>query len=279
MRYEAGQGGGWLGVFSLPVIRHLFNHEGHPECRLGVSVNAINQTMAAQEDWDVLEGFYDGMDDKFTLDGIRGYLNLSLRGGVFSMAPLREKMDEHVHLDRLKCSVEVGVTSRKPFHYFGLRDDQAKTDAQWRDWVQGSSAIAFLMQTIETDLPDGSVADLRDGGHMHSVPWFPELNEGDTWDVIVHHPMDAHNTEVPPPSGCGRLVDELRWVAWVHFHNGHWEAMRRIRRVVYEHGVTVRIWAPSRPLGDMLDASKEAMDMRYDAGREAVRRGPVILRP
>lgn len=275
MRCIYGQGGGWLGRFSLPIWQHLFDTEGHADEYAGTSVSALHASLAGQGDLARAEQLWDGIDDGCPWDGIEGFTGLALRRGLWNMRGLDKKIRSLLRLEAIERPVHVGVCSREPFEHHTLCSKQARSARQWESWVSASARIAFVFQPIDVRLPDGRLISGRDGGHLYSVPPCPELRPGDRIDVLLHHPLDAAASEVPH-LGHNELIGELRWLLWVHFATGHWEALRRFHALA-ETGVDVRLWAPAVSLGEMLDARKETLDRRHNLGIEAIRRGPVRL--
>ncbi len=273
--YIAGQGGGWLGRFSLPIWHHLMSVTPPDELAevLGCSVSALHATLASQGELELADELWAEIDDDFTLDGIKGFTGLSLKGGIWNMKKLRKKIAAMAHPRGTPC--RVGVTTREPFRHHSLSNRDARGPKQWQDWVAASAAIAFVFQPVPIKIGGKSYSG-RDGGHLFSVPWIPyELRPGDTIHMLMHNPVDANVSDVPP-AGKNKLLGELKWTTWAHTKTGHWEALRRAEKLAGE-GVNVHLWAPSEPLGDMLDASREVLDHRDKLGKKAVRSGPITL--
>lgn len=271
MREIMEQGGGWKGAFGVPILRELHDRYGLADCYAGTSVGAINTAMAAQGKLRQAEAFWSGIHDDFPLDGIKGYLSFSLRGGLFSMKPIRKKLDAHLTRADLKRPLRVGVSRRSPFEYRELHVNAAASDEIARDYVQASAAIAFVMQPVVT-VVDGEKWDARDGGHWQTLP-HPLLGSTEV-HAIVHHPLDL--AAETPHERKNELVGELEWLVWSAFHAGHARDLGMLRAEA-ERGVKVHVWAPLRPLGGTLDSSAEALAMRTEEGEAAVRRGPVML--
>lgn len=272
--YVYGQGGGWLGRFTLPIWVHLMA-EGTPDEVGGASVSALHATLAAQGDLDKGEELWDAIDDNTPMDGIKGFTGLSLKRGVWHMKGLHRKIEKIVKVRRVRIPCRVGVCTREPFAHHSLAAADARGKKQWQNWVSASARIAFVFRPIDIRI-GGKKYSGRDGGHMFSVPWIPhELRPGDRVDFLLHNPLDAHESDVPD-LGENKLLGELKWLLWAHFKTGHWEILRRAETLAKE-GVDVRLWAPPVPLGDMLDGRKETLDERDELGKAVVRAGPIRL--
>lgn len=268
------QGGGWLGRFGTPILRGLARDEGPPDQYGGVSVGALNVAMAAQGSWKALDKLWDGIDDGFALDGIRGYTRLALnKGGVWSIKPLFKKIVRNTSLTDIRTPCFFGVTTRDPFAYLNLHTGDMNRDARLHRAIAGSAAIAFVFQPVPMNI-DGEKRSVRDGGHMHSIPWVPTVEPGDRIDVIVHHPLDA-SVEVPDEHK-NQLVSELEWLVWAQFHNAHYHGLMRMQQLADE-GADVRVWAPHVPLGGMLKADRETLEWRESLGQACYERGPIRL--
>lgn len=275
--YVYGQGGGWLGRFSLPIWIHLMR-ELQAEADDGVlhlggcSVSALHATLASQGELDKAEDLWAGINDGFALDGIKGFTRLSLKQGIWSMKPLQKKIAQLAH-NRGPIPCRVGVVLREPFRHHSLANTDARNAKQWQEWVAASAAIAFVFRPVPIKI-GGKTYSGRDGGHLFSVPWIPyRLRAGDTVHMLLHNPLDANVSDVPK-LGSNKLLGELKWTTWAHTKTGHWEALRRAERLAAE-GVHVKLWAPPEPLGEMLDGDKATLDHRDRLGRDVVKRGPV----
>ena len=284
MWFIFGQGGGWLGIFTLEVwlfltsggVKHPSGLDLPPDVFGGTSVNALQAGAAAQDDLALVDDFWLNINDHFPYDGISGYTKLSLCEGIWSMKPLKKKIDDIIDIDKITTPCHVGIVTKRPAYHYSAASEDAGSSQQWRDQIAASAAIATVFEPTECEI-DGKKYVGFDGGHLLSVPWIPyELRPGDRVDFLLHNPLDAHESDVPPDTWWP-LWGNAMWALWIHTKGGHWEVLRRAKRLA-EAGVDVYLWAPDEPLGDMLDGRGDTLAARRDKGKELVKRGPIRVR-
>lgn len=284
MWFVFGQGGGWLGIFTLPVwvhltsgsVRHPSGEDRGPDVFGGTSVNALQSAAAAQNDLELVDGFWAAINDHFPYDGISGYTKLSLCEGIWSMKPLHRKIDEIIDLDKVTTPCHVGIVTKRPAYHFSVCSEDAEDSKQWGAQIAASAAIATVFEPVTCRIGTAEYSGF-DGGHLLSVPWIPyELRPGDRVDFLLHNPLDAHESDVPPDSWWP-LWGNAVWALWIHTKCGHWEVLRRAKRLA-ESGVDVYLWPPPEPLGDMLDGRGDTLAARREKGDALVKSGPIRVR-
>lgn len=274
MRVLCLSGGGFKGAVQLPVLARLLRTEGRRyDLIQGVSVGAINGAMASQGDLDALDRVWDGIDDGFAYDGVRGYLSVAILGlrAVYSLRPLRRKLRTYLHCDRLQVPLGVGVVVRNTGEYHTLRYDaqhQVDRGVGFQEAVLGSSAIAPLMEPQEVAL-DGRPCLLSDGGHVHILPPPPrEATEVDAvFTLPVHRPWLAASSE-------DDIFAASAWAVENQFTLGCARDFEDLKRRAVDGGLKVRVYAPPEALGGLLKADAATIRERKRVG-EAMAGSPV----
>ena len=148
--YVYGQGGGWLGRFTLPLWQHIMA-EGAPEMGKadpdevgGTSVSSLHAALASQGDLDKADELWADIDDHNALDGIKGLTGLSMKRGLWNMKGLQARIESLVH-NRGPIPCRVGVCTREPFECHSLANTDAASAKQWQKWVGASTRSAFVL--------------------------------------------------------------------------------------------------------------------------------------
>ncbi len=263
-------GGGFKGAFQVPIIKELLKQEQF-DLILGVSVGAINGCLAAQDDLDVLDRFWDQINDRCGYNGVSGFLSLSAhRGkGFFSLRPLEEKVKKFISLDKIKTPFGCGATIREEKRYLNLYSNDMKSDKELHDAIIGSSAIAGLMEPKVAKI-NGERVTLSDGGHIHVLPLPTESALEIT--AIANFPLT--NKKV-----CTRKVDGLfesiSWAFEMSLEASHHLDLE-ILKGFSNKGASIKIFAPEKDLGSLIGASKEDIEERMQHGLEMFKK-PIFL--
>ena len=271
MRILALGGGGLRTAFQVPIVERLLDEYSY-DLIVGISAGAVNGALAASGRVDWLRDEWEGIGTRMPLTGVSGLWSVSGRpwSSLFSLGPLRRRLVEQVSLDDLHTPLACGVVVRETHAYRALISSNMTEDRQLHGAITASSAIAGLMPPVRLKDARGSWT-LVDGGHRHSVPPVPSpwAERMTHLDAIYCMPLETHEEPVRPA-----LLHAMAWALENHLESFKALDLERMRlRAV--HGVHVRIWAPSVPIGRVLDARPDVIQQRLRLGEEA-RAQPVL---
>jgi predicted acylesterase/phospholipase RssA len=144
-------------------------------------------------------------------------------------------------------------------------------DRQLRAAIVASSSIAGLMPPVAFH-GDVTAASRYDGGHRHCVPPIPSarLPEVDHLDVVSCAPLHSTEDDIHP------AVHAMLWAFENHAEIAWRLDLDRLMAVHRDRGVSVRIYAPARPLGGMSDARPPTIEARIRQGEAALGQ-PLVL--
>lgn len=273
MRLLCLGGGGLRGAFQVPILEALLAEHDY-DLILGVSSGAMNGALAAQGDVQRLRAAWESSSSRDSMRGVPGAFALSRQPwhGAFSLRPLRKRLETSVRLERIGTPFGCGVVLRETGEYRVLMASEMTGDRQLHDAVVASAAIAGIFPPVT--LHDGGRRwTMSDGGHRHNVPPVPKADE-----AAVHH-VDAVFTAPldPPPVVAHRdLAHSMAWAFENFLELTRLLDVERLRKLRDSRGVSLGVYAPSRPTGGILDAHPETIEARLRAGEEALR-SPVEL--
>ena len=267
-------GGGWKGAFQLDIIKYLMN-EYYFDLILGTSVGAINGIMAAQDKLDVLEQYWALLNDRFSLNGVNGFLKPAAWKckGLYSLDPLMQFIKKEVSLTKLKTDFGCGITLRETKKYINqtyMPSISNTQDHHLHAAIHASSAIAGLMEPAKI-FHNGKQYTGSDGGHMHACP-IPFGFKPKRIIAVVNYPLEPQPQET---SEIDYLLDSFLWAFDMQMQIAHKHDLLTLEEFK-EAGSEVIIYAPEKDLGGTLDAKKETLLYRREEGRKALAR-PVIL--
>jgi len=256
-------GGAFRGAIQVPIIEHLkLTHKY--DAVYGVSVGAINGAMFAQDDLVNLRELWDNIND------VSGFLSLKWYwpfNGLYSMNPMRKKIERYLKLDKMKIPFHAGVVSFTDGEYRNMPSKDMETNLELWDAVQASSCMAGIM--VPPIIPiDGSPHVGCDGGFRNIMP-IPEDMDYDYLDVVLCTPIDRiKNKEFSKIDVFNIFKRTLEILEDEVFD-------KDILQLVESRSI-VRIFSPNEYPGDSLDASKEIINFRYELGKRAIS-NPIIL--
>lgn len=268
MRILCLGGGGLRGAFQVPILEALLAEHEY-DLILGISSGAMNGALVAQGDVERLRPAWESTSSRDSLRGVPGAYALSRHPwrGAFTLGPLRRRLRNNVRLDRIRTPFGCGVVVRETHQYRLLMAADMTEDRQLHDAVVASGAIAGLFPPVTWRDPAGTWT-ASDGGHRHNVPPVPKSCE-----TRVRH-VDAIFTaplRLPPARAHGDLVHSVAWAFESYLELTRLLDVERLRKLRDARGVTLGIYAPSRPTGGILDAHPETIRARLHAGEEALR--------
>jgi predicted acylesterase/phospholipase RssA len=258
-------GGGFRGAVQVPVIDHLCNLHQY-DAIYGTSVGALNGVMAAMGKLDELWDLWNGVD------GIGGFLKICLLPikGLYSMKPMRKKIEQHVRLKDLQCEFHAGLVSLNDGEYYNMCSSEMKRNKELWDAIQGSSCIVPMMIPISMQI-SGEEHVVADGGFRNIIP-VPKKHEFDHVDVVSCTPLEriTKRIEYSPFifNNAGRGIEIMEDEIFDRDYKDILSSLSKEGQVV--------IYAPQEDPGRSFKASRSDIKRRYELGREALKH-PVVL--
>ena len=257
-------GGAFRGALQVPVMEYLKENYKY-DAVYGVSVGSINGAMFAQDDLRTLRRIWDSVNGLDEFLASRWYWPWY---GLYSMKPLRRKLKEHVSLSKMNIPFEAGVVSFTDGEYRNLSTENMKSDVELWNAIQSSSCIAGIMIPSYIQM-EGKQHIGVDGGFRKSIP-IPKGVSYDYLDVVtctqinkVKSKIDFKNMDV-----VSLLVRAVEILEDEIFYKDVFDLV--------ETDAEVRIFSPNQNPGNLLDASKEMIEYRYELGQESIL-NPLIL--
>jgi len=302
MRLLWGGGGAWKGMFSVPIATHLWEQslleEDPYDAAGGTSVSAINMSMVVQEKFDALRGFWGELDTKNPIPGgIPGFIRCRIReivlfyltlswvrdtfvwlrwfpklvdmpDSLFDNAPVRKKLMKNVDPKEFRIPLAVGIVNWTTGAHETQIIDSATPRSLAVDWIVASTAMAGIFNpTVQGG------QEKYDGGHHHVMPPVPEQwLPSDLTELSVDFIMHQVVGDYPGQAGSIAVPDFLERFLWVLEQALHVAVMEDYEdmRELASAGARVRGWSPPFHLGGMLDASKDTLTMREEAGLDSL---------
>ena len=259
-------GGAFRGAVQLPVIEYLFKEHEY-DAVYGVSVGSINGAMFAQHDLDVLRAFWEDVD------GLKDFLTLKWYWpfiGIYSMRPLRKKLNENVFLDRIKIPFTAGIVSFTDGEYYNLSTEYMERDKQLRDAIEASSSMAGIMVPPKIKIFEKTHV-AADGGFRNIIP-IPKESCYDYLDVVTCTPLDR--MKMREQKFYTRDVISL-FIRGVDIMQDEVFDKDLLELGNCEDS-TVRIFSPQANPGSPFDATNETIQYRFELGEEAIL-NPILL--
>lgn len=258
-------GGAFRGAVQVPIIEKLFE-ENKYDSVYGVSVGSLNGSMFAQHELIDLRNFWD------EITSLKGHLSSRWYwpfNGIYSMNPLRKKLESNLSLEKIKIPFYAGVVSGTTGEYFNLGTNDMKKDSQLWDAVQSSSCIAGVM-IPGTFIHDNVEHIGFDGGYRSTIP-IPK-NEYKHFDIVTCTPLDRMKMKV---EFYKKDIISLAIRGIEIFQDEVFD--RNLFTLEHSAAESITVYSPTEYPGDSLDASSEAIRFRYKLGEEALLK-PYILK-
>lgn len=254
----AASGGGFKGAFQVPILQQLINDKV-PDLILGVSVGALNGVMASQMDFDKLYSIWETADQSSFLNRFKNFFRLSVNRGLFSLDPIREKLQKTVKLSDLQIPFGCGAVSRVDNDYKTFLSKNMSCNKELHDAVIASCAISGLIEPIDIRIGN-TVHVMSDGGHKHTIPSIPD---GVTdLDVILCDPI---NDLQHCGSHSHSLVSSVAWAFDIAMQNVQKADISKLMDM-HMSGINIRIFYPKVDLGHFLKNDKKIIDFRINMG-------------
>lgn len=258
-------GGAFRGAVQVPVIEELSKRYIYDDV-YGVSVGSINGAMFCQDELINLRKIWDDTDN------LGGFLKMQWYwpfGGLYSMKPLRKKLEKYISLKKMKTTFHAGTVSATDGEYYNLSTDKMERDEQIWDAIQASSCMAGIMKP-GTFVYDDQVHIGIDGGFRSIIP-IP-IDEYKHVDVVTCTPLDRMKMK---DDFNKKSIIPLIMRGIEIFEDEVFD--RDLTTLQYSNIKSITVYSPQEYPGESLDASKEAIRYRYKLGEEAFKK-PFVLK-
>jgi predicted acylesterase/phospholipase RssA len=176
-------GGAFRGAVQIPVIEHLINKKSY-DAIYGVSVGSLNGVMTAQGDFNELKNIWDSTNSIYDFLDLKWYWPFQ---GLYSMKPLRSKMEDFISLKKNKVPFYSGIVSGTTGDYFNVSTESLYKDKDLINAVIASSCIAGIMIPQKFN-HDGKEHFGFDGGFRNIIPKADDVY--DEVDVVICTPLN-----------------------------------------------------------------------------------------
>lgn len=259
-------GGSFRGAVQIPVINYL-KQEHDYDAVFGVSVGAINGSMFAQDDLDTLTKMW------HEVDGIKGFLSLKWYfpfQGLFSMKPLRKKIESFVDLSKIKIPFSSGVVSFTDGEYYSLSTEKMTTNKELWQAIEASSCMSGIMVPPEITI-NGEKHIGADGGFRNIIP-VPKKTRFDFVDIVACTPLDRMKMKKEKYYHRDICNTAMRAIEVFEDENFDKDVLELKNT---QHGI-VRIFTPDEYPGSPMEAGKDVIDFRFKLGEKAIK-NPLII--
>lgn len=181
-------GGAFRGAVQIPIIKHLINKNSY-DAIYGVSVGAINGSMIAQDDFNELQKIWSSINSIHDLLYLKWYWPIK---GLYSMQPLKSKLEEHISLKKNKIPFYSGIVSGTTGDYFNVCTNSLYKDKDLINVIIASSCIAGIMIPQKFKY-NGKEHYGFDGGFRNIIPKVDDIY--DEIDVVICSPLNRMKTK------------------------------------------------------------------------------------
>jgi len=259
-------GGTALGAFQVPIVERLVADHGWPSAIAGVSVGAVNASLLCEGRLEDLRATWEEIDGA----GWFQRPNLDLWNGLFSLRPLRRKMERAEAARKIAIDTHVGI--------FDL-GSQVYRSIDLADLAPEQRIDAVIASSTQPGIHERASFEGRwcvDGGVAHVLPLLPGWQKFEAIRAISCSPIGKAR-RTPRAQKDVAQATEQAGIAFEHFVSAIVASdVRRLRR--WSRRVPVSLYAPSswEEIGDPFDASRETIEARLRAGARGAR-SPVTL--
>jgi NTE family protein len=192
-------GGGAKGAFQAGALEHLIKTKGMEfDIVCGVSVGALNGTMVAQGDFDLLKELWYGIRSAKDVYVKRRFWEpiaaLTGASSFYRLTPLRKKIDRLVDVEKIQSrgvELRVGTVSLRSGKY----DAAGQTDSSFKAMLQASATIPVAFEPLNVSQDR---RDVVDGGLRNQTPLGEALELGaDEIVLVLCNPIEASPDEGP----------------------------------------------------------------------------------
>lgn len=260
-------GGASRGAVQIPVINYLAKNY-HYDRIYGVSVGALNGVMFAQEELPALNKLWE------ETDGIESFLSMRWYwpfNGLYSMKPLRKKIQAYVDLKKIKIPFTAGVVSFTDGEYYSISSDTVASTLDLQQAIEASSCMAGLM--IPPKIKINGEEHIGCDGGFRNIIGIPRETNYDYVDIVACTPLDRMKMKGEKfyhRDLCNVVLRSIEVFEDENFDKDIYEIQHS------QHG-EIRIFAPDQYPGTQLDASKETIQFRFELGERAIK-NPIYLK-
>lgn len=257
-------GGAFRGAVQVPVMSHLAQDHEY-DAVYGVSVGALNGVLFAQGQTDLVWNLWNDVRK------VGDFLKISCWpfNGLYSMKPLRKKIEQYADLAKIKIPFSAGLISLNNKEYYSFCTTNMSKNKELWDAIQSSASISGLMKSPEIEI-DGEIHKGADGGFRNIVP-IP-VGTYDYIDVVPCTPLDRGNMKEPKQwntlsllaRGIEVMEDEV-------FDKDYLQVAAKLNP-----GGVMTIYAPLEDTGQQFEATPDIINKRFHLGEDAYRH-PEIL--
>lgn len=258
-------GGAFRGAVQLPVLEYLKEKHEY-DAVYGVSVGSINGILFCQDDLKLLRKIWDDVDGVGQFLKSKWYWPCK---GIYSMTPLRQKLEKYTSLTKVNIPFSAGVVSFTDGEYYNLSSDKMKKDCELWDAIQASACIAGIMVTPEIII-NGEKHIGTDGGFRNIIP-VPNILTYDYLDIVTCTPLDRMKMK---KKFMSRDILSLMLRSIDIFEDENFD--KDILELDRCSSSEIRIFSPSENPGESFSATKEDIQFRYKLGESAIH-NPVII--
>jgi len=255
-------GGGLRGAVQLAVIQYLFDKHEY-DAIYGVSVGALNGVMVAQKEIDLLFELWNSIDDLSGFLSPRWYWPFN---GLYSMNPMRKKIETYVRLDNVQIPFAAGVVSLESGEYYNLHTKDMKGNKHLWDAIQSSSCIVPMMIPSKIRI-NGTVHTGVDGGFRNIIPT-PESGIFEHLDIVVCTPLDRMRMSMEKKTLSNALNYATRGIEIMEDEVFDRDQMQlKLANI----GCGVTLYSPQQDPGPSFEVTKELIEFRIKLGEEAIK--------
>jgi hypothetical protein len=191
---------------------------------------------------------------------------------VYSLAPLRARLEASISLARLRVPLACGVVVGDTREYRNLSSTDMTEDEQLYTAILASGSIAGLMPAMVLHDHRGP-SILYDGGHRHCLPPIPVSLEPHVThiDAVLCAPLERE--KVQHRHG---LAHSVAWAFESVAELSKRLDLDYLRALSKDRNVSVRVYAPTHTLGGLLDGHRKHLRRRIELGEAAIE-NPLVL--
>lgn len=275
-------GGGALGAFQFMAEKYAREVKGYQwDIIAGVSVGALNGMMLAMEQYARLEDLWRNITQEQIFTGkLNFWAILKIAFGaksVYDNAPLRRLIEREYRRELIRTDFRVGSVSLPEGDYKMFRPD----DEGFREAILASTAIPLAWEPVDVSV---QYPDMVDGGVRNISPLGDVLDSEPDEVVIINcfseePPVHRGGLKNAIDIGLQTLEIMLNEILvtdiheFIRINTNVREAAAGNIMLHNDKGKVFKFYdykliEPDEPLGDILDFSREAIEMRMEAGWE-----------
>jgi predicted acylesterase/phospholipase RssA len=291
-------GGAFRGAVQYWVIAHLLKLFRY-KAIYGVSVGSINGAMAAMDKMTLLLDFWNSIDGKSGYLAFRWLywlgkptgmvwllkkLGVRVVAGIYSMAPLKKKLEQYVVIDEFETPFVAGVVDGNTGIYYNMDTRNLRLNRNIVSSILASACMVPYMEPPLLDIEGHKGLEVGfDGGFRNIFPipidevlWLRKQGARVILHAIGCTPLKRLDRIPTGEVISNEIKMGLRGIEIMEAEIYDTDILK-MRELVGPEG-EVHLWLPSYNTGESFDASKETIQKRLAEGQAMVKAGPVILK-